>query len=79
MKLKAQREAAFQAARDSWWERLTSKAKNAIMRRGAEKSKRQASLRALRSAGVTGYVCPKCWKRHPTPEERRECRAGHAA
>lgn len=31
----------------------------------------------LRNATVTGYPCPRCFKRYPTPAERLTCRRSH--
>lgn len=61
----------------AWWDSLTTKAKKAILRRSERRSQKKAAREALRGVSVSGYVCPRCWSRSPTPEARRECRASH--
>lgn len=63
----------------TWWEKLTTQAKKAIVRRQERRAEKKANRAALRAAGTSGYCCPKCFTWHGTPWARAACRLSHSA
>lgn len=60
-----------------WFERLTTRAKKAVLRKQERRRERDVARKAFKDAATSGYCCPKCFTWHPTPEARKACRLSH--
>jgi hypothetical protein len=62
-----------------WWDKLTTPAKKAIVKRQERKAEKAHAKKVLKFAVAIGlpYCCPKCHRWHPSPEARLACRKSH--